>query len=50
MNKIPDGIDIELVKIWLASQDLSGKTPEETKEMFFDALHRMEQVKPERWD
>lgn len=50
MVEIPSNIDLELAKIWLAAQDLNGKTPEETKSMFFDAVQKMSNVTPERWD
>lgn len=45
-----DNLDIEIAKIWLASQDLSAVTPEQAKIMFFDALHKIEKQNIERWD
>lgn len=50
MTKIPADIDIELAKIWLNHQDLEGLTPEEVKSLFFDAVQKMSNVNPERWD
>ena len=42
--------DSELAEIWLKGQDLNGKTPEEVKEMYFDAWHRIHRKNVERWD
>lgn len=50
MARFPDDIDIEIAKIWLAGQDLRSLTPEQAKEKFFEAVHKMESVNPERWD
>ncbi len=50
MARFPDDIDIEIAKIWLAGQDLRSMTPEQAKEKFFEAVHKMESVTPERWD
>ena len=48
--QIPDSIDYELAIIWLKCQDLRDVTPEQAKDMFFDALHRIQQKNVERWD
>lgn len=50
MSKIPETLDYELAKLWLEHQDLSDTTPEQVKELFFDALHKIEKTHPERWD
>lgn len=44
-----DKLDVEITKIWISSQDLSDKTPEEVKIMFFDALYKVEKQNVERW-
>lgn len=50
MGKIPDTVNYDIAKIWLAHQDLKSLTPEETKEMFFKCLHDLEAKNVERWD
>ena len=42
--------DSELAKIWLSQQDLSKKTPAETKILYFKAWHEMQRTNVERWD
>lgn len=43
-------LNVEIAKIWLASQDLSNVSPEQAKIMFFEALHKIEKQDIERWD
>lgn len=50
MSKLPENLDYKLAKIWLDHQDLSNKTPEEVKVIFFEALHKIEKKNVERWD
>lgn len=50
MKKVPETLDYDLAKIWLAKQDLSNCTPEQIKEMFLDQLRKLEAVNVERWD
>ena len=45
-----DALAIEIAKIWLAGQDLSDKTPEQAKIIFFEALYKIEKCNVERWD
>lgn len=47
---IPDTLDYDLAKIWLAQQDLSGKDPLQIKEMFLEQLRKLHDAQPERWD
>ena len=42
MFNLPEHLNFELAKIWLEHQDLNQKTPEQVKELFFDAFHRIE--------
>lgn len=42
--------DAKLAEIWLKGQDLRDKTPEDVKEMFFNAWHKMHRKNVERWD
>lgn len=48
--QIPKSVDYEIAMLWLKGQDLSEVTPEQAKELFFDALHRIQQTNVERWD
>ena len=50
MAKIPETLEYDLAKIWLAQQDLSNKTPKEIKEMFLTQLRKLESANVERWD
>ncbi len=50
MSTIPDTVDYDLAKIWLAQQDLKEATPEQVKRTFFDFMHKLETVNVERWD
>ena len=50
MAKIPETLDYNLAKIWLAQQDLRDKTPEEIKAMFLTQLRKLEAANVERWD
>ena len=45
-----DPLDVEIAKIWLASQDLSAVTPEQAKLKFYEILQKLERIYPERWD
>ena len=49
-EKVPETLDYDLAKIWLAKQDLSDCMPEQIKEMFLDQLRKLEAVNVERWD
>lgn len=44
-----DQLDIEITKLYLSSRDLSDKTPEQIKELFFEILHKVESHNVERW-
>lgn len=50
MDKIPETLNYDLAKIWLAQQDLNCKTPEEIKDMFLTQLRKLEAANVERWD
>lgn len=50
MAKIPETLNYDLAKIWLAQQDLKEKSPSEIKEMFLDQLRKLESANAERWD
>lgn len=50
MSKIPDLVDYDIAMMWFSQQDLSEISPEAAKELFFDALHRIEAKNVERWD
>ena len=50
MAKIPETLEYDLAKIWLAQQDLNNKTPKEIKEMFLTQLRKLEAANVERWD
>ncbi len=50
MSAIPENVDYEIAKIWLSQQNLEDLSPEQAKELFFDALHKIEKQNVERWD
>lgn len=50
MSKYPENIDYEIAKICISQQNLKELSPEETKELFFDALQKIEKKNVERWD
>ena len=50
MTQLPENLDYKLALTWLKAQDLSQKTPEDVKALFFEALHKIEAHNVERWD
>lgn len=41
--------DSKLAEIWLSGQDLTDKTPEQVKELYFDAWHKIQKTNVEQW-
>ena len=50
MSQIPNTIDYDLAKIWLAQQNIADCSAQQIKEMFLNKLRELERTTNERWD
>ena len=41
--------DSKLAEIWLNGQDLTSKTPEQVKQLYFKAWHEIQATNVEQW-